>query len=140
MLETKMGRSDLFDSVMFRGALAVPIFCGEKFKLEGEISISVPPIAPVPLSVIVRERAGVSLEMVSVPEHLSGVAGWKTIWIWQVPLTARVAGGCGQSFVWVKSPVIAMLLMCTAAGPMFNKVAVCGGLALPTSASPKETE
>lgn len=64
------------------------------------------------------------------PARLPGALGVKVMLIVQLAATARLLP---QLFVWPKSPVTLMLLMVSAAVPLFVKVAACATLGVLTT-------
>lgn len=68
--------------------------------------------------------------MLNDPARLPAALGVKVTLMVQLAPTARLLP---QLFVWVKSPVVLMLLMVKAAVPLLVKVAACAALVLLTT-------
>ena len=83
-------------------------------------------LMPVPVSVTVVGEGEALLVMSKVPLRVPSLAGVKTTWIVQlVPFRAAL-----QSLVWLKFPVVAMLLMSAPLVPV--TIMVCAALGAPT--------
>ena len=108
-------------TVMVCSALDVLTVCEPKLRLVGEKLMTV----PTPVRATVCGLLGASSITVRVPVEVLDFVGVKTTLIVQLALAPRLEP---QLFVWLKGPVVAMLLMLIGTVPVFVRVAGCEAL------------
>jgi hypothetical protein len=115
------------------GLLLVPTVCEGKIARSG-LTVSAGPFTPVPLRGMAAGPVLVLSLSVMAPDSNPLVVGEKLTVIAQWAPAARLAP---QSFVWLKFPLAAILIMLklTLAGLLM--VMVCGALVVPTPCDPK---
>jgi hypothetical protein len=133
------GAEPEFLSVDVCEPLVVPISCPPKARLVG---VSVTAGAwPEPLSAMFCGLPDASSVTATLAARLPPAPGVNVAEIVQDPPAASVEGAIGQSFDCAKSaalaPVTAMLLMVSAALPVFVSVEVCAALVEPIGRAPK---
>lgn len=117
----------LLVSVTVCAAEVVPTFWPAKVRLAGESPAA--GAMPVPLKLAVCGLPAALSVTVNVPLRAPEAVGAKLTLIVQLPPTAKEEP---QLFVWVKSPLVAILVMESAAVPLLDKVTVCAALLVPT--------
>src|SRR5512132_4471659 len=128
----------VFVSVTLWGALEVPTGCWPKPRLVGDNVTAGAVATPVPLSVTVWGLPGALSATLRLAARDPAAVGVNVTEIVQLAPAASVLG---HAFVCAKSPafvpVIPIELIVIAADPVFVRVAVCGGLVVPTVREPK---
>src|SRR5579864_3005410 len=132
MVPTLIAPVPVLVSVTGFGALVVPAIWPGKVRLAGEKLAT--GAVPVPLNPVVCGPPKALSFTVSVPARVPVAVGVNVTWIEQLPPEPRLAG---QLLLWLKSPLVVMLLMFSAPRPILVRVAVCGLLLVPVFCAAK---